>query len=84
MVAMMFPPKAGRVCRSNFDLRIDIETRAVRRQPGLHGGGDVSGKIPSLGGGSEEDDFGLIFPMRLTGRAGIRDRSGSLSEAGFP
>ena len=77
MVAIMFPPKAGRVCnRSRFSVSI-AKPRAVSRQSGPDLSSYFGNKGPAYGGSSGQNDFrpvgsddpGQAFSVKIIGEA---------------
>ncbi len=59
MVAMMLPPKAGRVC-IRLRLVVDVEAGAVGGQAGLDHGGHRPGQVAADAGGAHQDDLRLV------------------------
>ncbi len=67
MVAMMLPPKAGRVC---IRLRLSSMARPVQSavRPVFSDGGHRAGQVAAQAGGAHEDDLGLVLVDQVADR----------------
>ncbi len=71
MVAMMLPPKVGRVISSQRSFSVDIEAGAVGGQSGLQPRGDDAGQVAAQGGRPEQQYLRLDQAAELDQRPAV-------------